>query len=170
MRANAVKQTLSVIILAVLALTIVGCDRIRHIPDKKLPELFTDSPIVSVRYYHKDPEGIRFEDLDENRLDEFIDDLYSMEIEAGGMLDYQGSSFGIEMELEDGNYLTYDGTYLALRSSKIIDEQPTAENEIEGNSNFIYVLNCEFWDVMKGYFPSIEENGDQVYSRSAFHH
>ena len=59
----------------------------------------TDSKIVAVRYFHREGDGLRFEELGEDKLDDFV-----------------------------------------------------------------YVMNCEFWDVMKEYFPSIEEHGDKVYS------
>lgn len=60
------------------------------------------------------------------------------------------------MALEDGTYLTYDGTMLELVDRPIDDPE---SDDIK--HKFVYVTNCEFWDVMKDYFPSIEENGDK---------
>ena len=128
-----------------------------HKTDKRLMNYYSDSEIVAVRYFSHDAEGYTFEELDEDRLDEFIDDLNSMELEAGGVMGYYGgSSCGIEMELEDGTYLTYDGSHLVLRGSRI-DDDITSD---DGNSDIeaVYVINCDFWEVMEEYFPSAEEN------------
>ena len=164
---SVMKRSLSVIMLAAFVMSISGCLNSRQRTDKKLPELFTDSVIVSVRYYYREGDGYRFEELDDDRRVDFINDLNSMQLETGGLMDYYwGGSFGIEMELDDGNYLTYDGTRLELRTTRI--DEPYSKSA-KKKSNYVYVLNCEFWDVMEGYFPSIVENGDKVYSRSPFH-
>ena len=121
---------------------------------------------VAVRYYSREADGYRFENLDAGRLDEFIDDLNSMELETGGMMDdYWGGSVGIEMKLEDGTYLIYDGTHIDLLESSIDDDSVPGINKIKGKSDYAYVMNYEFWEVMKGYFPSIEANGDHVFAR-----
>ena len=139
---------------------------LKHDTKKTIPTYYSDSEIVSVRYYYWESDGYRFEELDEDRLDDFVDDLDSMVITHGGLLDYYwGGNFGIEMELEDGTYLTYDGTRLTLRSSGIGDEYLDSSNEIRRKSDYVYVENYEFWDVMEDYFPSIEENGDKVFSK-----
>lgn len=136
----------------------------RHETDKTIPTFYTDSEIVSVRYYYWESDGYRFEELDEDLLDDFVDDLDSMEIEYGGAMDYYwGGSFGIEMELEDGTYLTYDGTELDHRSSAVGDKHITSADSKQ--DDFVYVMDCDFWEVMKDYFPSIEENGDHVFAK-----
>lgn len=152
------KRLLSLIFTFILALSLCGCFLLEsHISSEKIPTMFTDSEIVSVRYYYYESEGYRFEELDEDRLDEFVDELNSMEIDTGGARDYfWGGSFGVEMALEDGTYLTYDGTMLELVDRPIDDPE---SDDIK--HKFVYVTNCEFWDVMKDYFPSIEENGDK---------
>lgn len=138
----------------------------RHETDKKLPTFYSDSEVVSVRYYTREADGYRFEYLDAGRLDEFVDDLNSMELETGGMMDYYwGGSFGIEMELEDGTYLIYDGTRIELLSRRIDDNSVSGRGTIKGKSDYAYVMNYDFWEVMKGYFPSIEANGDKVFGR-----
>ena len=138
----------------------------RHKTDKKIPSFYSDSEIVAVRYFHRESDGYRIEELDEDRLDDFVDDLYSMKLETGGMMDYYwGGSFGVEMELEDGTYLTYDGTRLELYQRSRLDEDSYDDDKIRNRSEYVYVENCEFWDVMDDYFPSIEENGDKVFSK-----
>ena len=139
----------------------------RHKTDKKIPTFYSDSEIVAVRYYHREGDGYRVEELDEDRLDDFVDDLNSMKLEAGGMLDYYwGGSFGIEMELEDGTYLNYDGTNLELYRRSRLDAYFSYDDRLKNKSNFVYVMNYDFWEVAEEYFPSIEENGDNVFARS----
>ena len=138
----------------------------RHKTDKKIPSFYSDSEIVAVRYFHRESDGYRIEELDEDRLDDFVDDLYSMKLETGGMMDYYwGGSFGVEMELEDGTYLTYDGTRLELYQRSRLDEDFSYDDRIKNKSEYVYVMNYEFWEVMDEYFPSIEENGDKVFSK-----
>ena len=127
-----------------------------HKTDKKIPTYYSDSEIVAVRYYHRDSEGgYRIEELDEDRLDEFVDDLNSMEIHTGGMMDYYwAGSFGVEMELEDGTYLRYDGTKLEHSKASFVDGP--------GNSDlikdeFIEVSNADFWGDMEKYFPAVSD-------------
>ncbi len=127
-----------------------------HETDKKLTTFYSDSEVIAVRYYCIDQDGYRFEELDEERLDEFISDLDSMEIKTGGMVNMI-HSYGIEMELDDGTYLDYDGKRLYLISGPIDSENlEHIENEA------VQVTDQDFWEVMKDYFPSIEANGDHV--------
>ena len=136
-------------------------DKIR--PNTRIT-LRTDSKIVAVRYFHREGDGLRFEELGEDKLEDFVASLNSLELETGGIVDYTGTGYGIEMELADGTYLIYDGTCLSWHSNKLVDKVPTIEDLIDKKDDFVYVMNCEFWDVMKEYFPSIEEHGDKVYS------
>ena len=154
------KRLLSLIMLLALALSLSGCFLFEaHETDKKLTTFLTDSPVVSVRYYYMEMDGhFRFEDLDEDKLDGFVDRLDSMKLESGGARDYfWGGQFGIEMELEDGTYLTYDGTCLEHRNAKI-GRRYDSDDRIR--KRFVSVTDCDFWDVMKEYFPSIEEHKD----------
>lgn len=138
-------------------------------PDGKLPNYHDSADkLVSVQYYYREPSGYRFEKLDKDRLDEFADDLESMELENGGiMYDYWRGDFGIEMEFESGTYLSYDGSAVEVlqksRSDKDFSETDAKQDD------HVYVTNYDFWEVMKGYFPSIEKNGDNVFSRSSRH-
>lgn len=152
------KRLLSIFLISILAMSLCGCFLFEATStSNKIPTFFSDSEIVSVRYYYHESEGYRIEELDEDRLDEFIDELNAMELKSGGARDYfWGGSFGVEMTLEDGTYLTYDGTRLELLDRPIDDPK---SDDIKGE--FVYVTNCEFWDVMRNYFPSINENGDK---------
>ena len=127
-----------------------------HKTDKKLPTFYSDSEIVAVRYFNWDSGDYTFEELDEDRLDEFIDDLNSMELETGGMMGYYGGSdCGIEMELEDGTYLTYDGKHLALRNIRVDDTDSASSGYTHIELEAVYVTNCDFWEVMGDYFAAI---------------
>ena len=127
-----------------------------HETDKTLTTFYSDSKVVAVRYYYRGQDGYRFEELDEEKLDEFISDLDSMELKTGGMVNMI-HSYGIEMELDDGTYLDYDGKRLYLISGPIDSENlEYIENEA------VQITDQDFWEVMKDYFPSIEANGDHV--------
>ena len=172
MRKSCVNRILSIMLLTAFVLSVGGCEQARHTPEESLYAIYSDSEIVSVRYFYKDENGYRFEDLEEDCLDEFIEELDSMELEAGGIMQsyyWWRGNFGIEMAMEDGTYQMYDGSWLELRSSELVDVY-SKDDVINLKGNYVYVLNCDFWEVMKGYFPSIEENEDKVFSRSVFSH
>ena len=163
--AGTVLNSIYVVIIGIVVLIIVGLIGIlsERPTDKTIPTFYSDSDIVSVRYYFHEADGYRFEELDEDKLDEFIDILDDMELTTGGAMDYYwGGSYGIEMELEDGTYLTYDGTRLTLNSVPIGDEYPHYEDRLE--SEYVHVVNYDFWEEVDDYFPSIEENGDHLYT------
>ncbi len=141
---------------------------IMHETDRKIPTFYSDSEIVAVRYYYRESDGYRVEELDEDQLDEFIDDLNSMELETGGAMDYYwGGSYGIEMELDDGMFMTYDGARLETLERSRLDEDFSYDDVVQGESDYVYVLNYDFWEVMNDYFPSIEENGDNLFAYGA---
>lgn len=165
--AGIVLSSIYVVIVLIIALIVGSFIAFfgRRETDKKIPTFYSDSDIVAVRYYYRYAGENRVEELDEDRLDEFVDDLDSMELEVGGMMDYYwGGTFGIEMELEDGTYMTYDGTRLEQLQRSRLDEDFSSDDKIYGNSDYVRVMNEDFWEVMEEYFPSIEENGDHVHS------
>jgi hypothetical protein len=172
MRKRCIKRILSIMLLAAFVLSVGGCENARHTPEESLYAIYSDSEIVSVRYFYEDKDGYRFENLDEDRLEEFVDELDSMELEAGGIMQsyyWWRGDFGIEMAMEDGTYQMYDGSWLELRRSELVDEY-SKDDVINQKCNYVYVLNCDFWEVMKEYFPSIEENEDKVFAQAVFSH
>lgn len=151
--AGTVLNSIYVVIIGIIILIVVGLIGILSArpTDKTIATTYSDSDIVSVRYYHRDGDGYSFEELDGGRLDEFTEVLDSMELETGGVIDYYwGGSYGIEMELQDGTYLTYDGTRLELHSVPIGDEYPDRDDRLE--SDYVHVVNCDFWEEMDDYF------------------
>ncbi len=136
-----------------------------HDTDKKLTTYYSVSEVVAVRYYYREDGDYRVEELDQDKLDEFVDDLNSMDLESGNVfMDYYwGGQFGIEMEYDDGTYVTYDGTRLEVLSRSRLNEDFTSADVLSGQSYYVHVINDDFWEVMEGYFSSIEENGDEVF-------
>lgn len=74
MRTSLTKHSLSFILLAALILSVSGCilPGARHQTDKKIPTFYTDSKIVAVRYFHREGDGLRFEELGEDKLEDFV--------------------------------------------------------------------------------------------------
>lgn len=164
------RRTLTLVLLLVWVITLSGCFLFEpQKSTKTLTTLFSDSPVVEVRYYtdysnesrDEDDVAYRFEELDEDEIDEFVENLNSMEIKTLGFKNYWwGGHFGIEMTLEDGTYLTYDGTKLTLRKTPA-DAPYNSDDELK--DKFVEVVDRDFWEEMKEYFPSIVKNGDKVY-------
>ena len=157
---------LMVLIFGLIVGLIIGAFT-RHKTNKTIPTFYSNSEIVSVTYYYRESDGYRTERLDDDKLDEFVDELGSMKIETGGLMDYYwGESFGIEMELEDGTYMIYDGTKLEMFEKSHFDEDFSYDDKIRNKSDFVHVADYDFWEFAKEYFPSIEENGDKVFAKS----
>lgn len=157
----------AVVLVVVLILGLIINTFIRHDTKKNIPTFYSNSEIVSVTYYYRESDGYRTERLDDDKLDEFVDELGSMKIETGGLMDYYwGESFGIEMELEDGTYMIYDGTKLEMFEKSHFDEDFSYDDKIRNKSDFVHVADYDFWEFAKEYFPSIEENGDKVFAKS----
>ena len=121
--------------------------------DKTLTTFYSDSKVVAVRYYYRGQDGYRFEELDEEKLDEFISDLDSMELKTGGMVNMI-HSYGIEMELDDGTYLIYDCTELEHTGTPF-DKKESRYDSIE--DRYLEDSGKDFWDRIEEYFPGMEE-------------
>lgn len=158
------RRLLSVLLIPVMAVVLGGCFLFEPTPtDEKLTTYLTDSPVISARFYDRDRENedgseFFFEDLEEGRLQELVEKLDSMELTHHSYhTDYfWGDHFGIELALEDGTYLTYDGTQLE-HSKVTIDTPYDASNRIK--SRFLEVTNCDFWEEMCEFFPEIDLKG-----------
>ena len=158
------RRFLSLALTVLLAASLSGCFLLTPSKPKKLTTYFSDSEVVSVRYYYMTDEGnYRFEELDEDKIDDFVEELDSIEFSTKSFhTDYfWGGQLGIEMELEDGTYLTCDGTKLML-SGASVDSGRSSDEKIR--STYIDVKNGSYWDYVMDYFPSIEENGDRLYT------
>lgn len=123
--------------------------------DKTITTFYSDSEVVAARYYYHDADGIHVEELDEGRLDAYVADIDSMEIVVGGIANpVISGGTGIEMELEDGTYLTYNGDTLTLASRSRADDSYTYDDIIEDDN--IADVNDDFWDIAADYFGIVD--------------
>ena len=131
----------------------IGCMMLSsHKESKKLLTYYSDSPVIAARYYSKGGSGYNISELPADKLEALVQTLDSMELKYHFFhTDYfWGGQFGIELELEDGTFLTYDATELELRRSSIREEAEYKEYHIR--SDFLEVTNCDFWEEMKKFF------------------
>lgn len=134
--------------------------------DKKLIEYASDSKVVAVRYYVRTLVDNEYtyesEELPAERLDEFMDVVDSFELNKYfAHSDYfWAGQYGIEFTLEDGTYLSYDGT-------KLLHLKIPAEEFYRGDSDnmrgallkdaFIGIKNADFWDEMHPFFTTLDD-------------
>ena len=142
-----------ILILALTALSLSGCfgGRTR----KNLLNYFGECKVQSARIYIISQKDGQFEELKASRVPELVKKLESMQLKTKAFhTDYfWGGQFGIELTLEDGTYLTYDGTKLEHRR----DARPT-NNGSNIESVFAEVTNMKFWEEMAEFFPAVKEN------------
>lgn len=163
------KRVTSLIMFVVLAFCLCGCS---YSTDKKIPTYFSDSPIESARFYYflsQDDDynpTYHYEDLPADKLQDFTETLNSMDLVYHFYhTDYYWKCrMGVEMKLQDGTYLTYDGTKLTLSNSPIADVYKKPSSETSINDDFIEVGNMDYWEAMKTFFPSM--NDKELYTTS----
>lgn len=146
------KKLTAILLIAVFAATQIGCF-FDGPTKKKLPAFFTESPVVSARYYN---EG-EFVELEQEKLEGLIAKLNEMELSTHSFHTdyYWGGRLGIELSYEDGTFMTYDGTHAMLRSASMKDDR---SNDAKIRSDFIEVTNLEFWNEMSEFFPIVPDN------------
>ena len=147
-RIHGKKHTAAVIVVIMLiAFTFTGCfgGRTR----KNLLNYFGESKVQSARIYIISQKDGQFEELKASRVPELVKKLESMQLKTKAFhTDYfWGGQFGIELTLEDGTYLTYDGTKLEHRRRS---RESGDRDNIE--SVFAEVTNMNFWEEMDGFF------------------
>ena len=147
-RIHGKKHTAAVIVvLMLIAFTFTGCfgGRTR----KNLLNYFGESKVQSARIYIISQKDGQFEELKASRVPELVKKLESMQLKTKAFhTDYfWGGQFGIELSLEDGTYLTYDGTKLEHRRRS---RESGDRDNIE--SVFAEVTNMNFWEEMDGFF------------------
>lgn len=149
-RIHGKKHTAAVIVvLMLIAFTFTGCfgGRTR----KNLLNYFGESKVQSARLYVISQKDGQFEELKSSRVPELVERLESMQLKTKAFHTdyYWGGQFGIELSLEDGTYLTYDGTKLEHRRRS---RESGDRDNIE--SVFAEVTNMNFWDEMDAFFLS----------------
>ena len=147
-RIHGKKHTAAVIVvLMLIAFTFTGCfgGRTR----KNLLNYFGESKVQSARIYIISQKDGQFEELKASRVPELVKKLESMQLKTKAFhTDYfWGGQFGIELSLEDGTYLTYDGTKLEHRRRS---RESGDRDNIE--SVFAEVTNMKFWEEMDDFF------------------
>lgn len=147
-RIHGKKHTAAVIVvLMLIAFTFTGCfgGRTR----KNLLNYFGESKVQSARLYLISQKDGQFEELKSSRVPELVEKLESMQLKTKAFHTdyYWGGQFGIELSLEDGTYLTYDGTKLEHRRRS---RESGDQEKIE--SVFAEVTNMNFWDEMDAFF------------------
>ncbi len=140
-------------------LSLWGCTVLlpQEIRDKTLTTYFDDEKIIAARYYTRteDQDRYQIDELPVGQLSALTKKLNSMELVYRSFhTDYfWGGQYGIELERLDGRYLTYDGTRLELRSVSV-REGFRSDDTLKGA--FLEVSNCDFWEEMKPFFPSLQ--------------
>jgi hypothetical protein len=147
-RIHGKKHTAAVIVvLMLIAFTFTGCfgGRTR----KNLLNYFGESKVQSARLYVISQKDGQFEELKSSRVPELVERLESMQLKTKAFHTdyYWGGQFGIELSLEDGTYLTYDGTKLEHRRRS---RESGDRDNIE--SVFAEVTNMKFWEEMDDFF------------------
>ena len=157
------KRIIAVIMFAALSLLLFsGCTGLFEGTEtnKKIPTYYTKSPVVAARYYWKafDEENqtdyIAASELPADKLEALVAALNGMELKHHSFhTDYfWGGRYGIELEYEDGTFMTYDGTKAEYRGVSVKDSM---DSEARSSSDFLEVTNLEFWTEMKNFFPEI---------------
>ena len=124
--------------------------------EKTLTNYYSDADVVAARFYIRDGLSYRFEELSSDRISELVEKLDSMELTYHFFhTDYfWGGQYGVELDLSDGTFLTYDGTRLDLRSRSRKDPDDDG-TDLQGG--FLEVTNCTYWDEMAAFFPSVKD-------------
>jgi hypothetical protein len=63
--------------------------------------------------------------------------------------------YGIELVLDDGTFLDYDGTCLEQRSVSMLE---TTGSEFQLHKEYVEVTSCDFWEVMDSFFEVVGES------------
>ena len=153
MKRRNLKNLFIFILAAALLLSLSGC--FGGATKKNLLNYFGECKVRSARYYTINEKDGQFFDLDKQRLPQLVEKLESMKLKTKSFhTDYfWGGRFGIELVLEDGTYLTYDGTKLEHRNRA---RESGVKDNIE--SVFAEVTNMNFWEEMADFFPMVKNN------------
>ena len=125
--------------------------------NKKLTTYFTESKVVSARFFTGARDTAECEELDPQQVDALVAKLDSMDLTTKfAHTDYYwAGQYGVELSYEDGTYLVYDGTKLYQRKVSVKEKSFTSDDHL--HSEFVSVTNMKFWDEMRAFFPKISE-------------
>ena len=155
MKKMVMKHIFALAIALAMVLSLTGCIFAERETNKRITTYFGESQVSAARYYTVVGDEIQTEELDAARVAALVEKLDSMTLKTKTFHTdyYWGGQFGIEMELADGTYITYDGTKLEHRR----DARPT-NNGSNIESVFAEVTNMKFWEEMAEFFPAVKEN------------
>ena len=124
---------------------------------KRLTTYYTDSKVVSARFFVGARDTAECEELDPQQVNALAAKLDSMDLTTKfAHTDYYwAGQYGIELSYEDGTYLVYDGTKLYQRKVSVKEKSFSSEDHL--HSEFVSVTNMKFWDEMRAFFPKISE-------------
>ena len=145
--------------LLALVVSLYGCTfMLQGSPTKqKLPSYYDEESVVAARFFTRtSDEPPILEELPQEKLTALTEKLNRMELTYHAFhTDYfWGGQFGIELERQDGTFLTYDGTLLSLRKRSVKDGYATEDTL---KCTFLEVTNCDFWKEMESLFPSVKD-------------
>ncbi len=114
------------------------------------------TPVAARFYWDGRSENVPSEELPSDRVAELVSTLDAMEYRTHGFHSdyYWHGVFGIELELDDGTFLDYDGTCLELRSVSILQ---SSDNETQLHKEFVEMTGGDFWEVMGTFFEAVNE-------------
>lgn len=154
-----VSTALTILTALILAMSLTSC--LGSSTDKTLVGYMSDSRIVSARYYTRNTEEdgpvYLTEELDPARLDEFTEviDSFALNTYFAHTDYFWAGSYGIEFRLEDGTYLSYDGTKLIHTKIPSTDYYESTRDDRLANKireRFVGISNADFWEEMGKFF------------------
>ena len=128
---------------------------------KKLTSYYTQSPVKAARFYqqyYEDEQYVyRADELDPSQLPALTEKLDSMALTHHGFHTdyYWGGRFGLELEFEDGTFMTYDGTKAEYRSKSMLDGGDDSANRL--SSDFLEVTNMSFSEELGKFFEAAKD-------------
>lgn len=114
---------------------------------------WTDAEPVAARMYFDGADGTeRTQPLPPQQLAELVDMLENMKYRTHAFhTDYFWyGRCGLEIELSDGTFWIYDGTYAELRSASMTE---SAERDKKLRGAFVEILDGEYWERVLPFFP-----------------
>lgn len=154
---KAIRITLAALLICAVCAAFCGCLG-SYETTKKLTGYYTQSPVKAARYYQKyyenEQDVYRADELDPSLLPALAAKLDEMALTHHGFHTdyYWGGRFGLELEFEDGTFMTYDGTKAEYRSKSMLDGGDASENRL--SSDFLEVTNMSFGEAVGEFFEA----------------
>ena len=157
-RSNQSRIMLFASVLVMISVTFCGCITLFEGSEtnKKLVSYYGEHSVTGARFYMDDyaSDDMITEELQSDRVQELVEKLESMKLKYHAFhTDYfWGGKYGVELDLDDGTYLRYDGTKLEHYGVSVKNKSTSADM-IKGC--FLEVTDCEFWEEMSRFFTTV---------------